>query len=777
MVYEQESSEMIEQVDIMSLIPTPLELVDVKDIEVFAHQVLRDANVEIDDELMEQFIEDLAEEQIKAESALAQLGSLLESKFRDFSRRRGQKELEWVNALLQFAGKDYMYGKTKKELIFGDNGGNDKPVVNITRQKVNLAIARMRDIQFPLGGDHNFRIVPHPDINDELMLVSDDPQQQQMAQNQLAEEYEKSRRMEETIVNQLVKAKYGNKAREAMRDWVLLGTAVMKGPVMDVDRKKMYNMIQDAEGGIVADLNYQHNEFPNTFRVDPKYFYPHPDTLVPEDLCEAIELHPLPKSKLIDLKHNENFIRRKLQEVVEQEPEGISGIGNLNELAFLTTDADLKDRYILKEYHGPIPKEPLMDLGIITPMDVEDALQEFYGEVWFVNGCVIRVSLEPIEGYDQTPYHVVPWDKDDGSLFGHGMPYMMRDAQRVARSAWQMLLDNAGLSSGPQMVVHREMIKPADGRWEIAPHKLWYFTEYGGNVQEAFQFFNVPNNQQQISNVIETAMQFGDLESESPMIMQNLVPQANNTASGQAMMLTIGNVTQRDKSQQFDDYVTRPLIDGYLHWNMQFNDDPSIKGNFDIEVSGATESIDAQLRAQEVERILALAAQNQEYSLHINSNEAFREIVTASRVGKRILRSQEEVAAEMQRLQEEAANAPPDPDQTRAEAVLMREQARQAELEAENAWRQSELELKQRLAQLEFEKAQMEHEAQLMKTLAEKEMQVMTLAIQTDTEYSKLAQQFDLKTLAEQVKLAIQESRNSMHDEEIKIKARTGSGI
>ena len=494
-------------------------------------------------------------------------------------------------------------------------------------------------------------------------------------------------------------------------------------------------------------------------------------------MCEAIEVHPLTKSKLIELKHNPAFLRKKLEEAVESEPEGITGIGNLNELAFLTTDADLKNRYIVKEYHGPIPKEFLLDLGIINEEDYADPLIEHYGEVWFVKGTVIRVSLSPIEGYNRIPYHLVPWETDDGSIFGHGMAWMMRDAQRVAKSGWQMLLDNAGLSSGPQMVIHREMIQPADGNWEIAPHKLWFLTEYGQNVQEAFQFFNVPNNQQQIASVVEMAMNFGDLESESPMIMQNLIPQANNTASGQAMMLTIGNVTQRDKSQLWDDYVTRPLIEGYYHWNMQYNDDPGIKGNFEIELAGATEAIDAQMKSQEIERILALAMQNPEYMLHIDANEAFREIVAASRVGKRIIRSQEEAEAQAQQMAQQAQQQGPDPDSMRAEAALVREQIRQQEMQMEAQYKQAEMQLKQQLAQMEYERSMTESQAKMVEVANNREMQLLKMAVENETTMQKLMQDFDLKTTEQLMKLAIEESKQEQQEKELEIKRQTGTGI
>ena len=765
----------------MGDLPAPIDLVNEPDMERFAEenylQPLDEQEIPIDDELRQKLIEDLEAEKNRAEMALSELGGTLERKFREFSNRRHLKELEWINAILQHSGRPYSYSSTKKQFIFGDKDFESKPVVNITRQKINLAIARMRDIQFPLGGDHNFRIMPHHEVEVELAQASQNPEEQMAAQGVKAMQYESARKMEETIVNQLVRSQYGNKAREAMRDWVLLGTGIMKGPVVDIDRRKLYEMLETSEGGTVASLQYLDEEFPNTFRVDPKYFFPDPDTLIPDDLCESIEVHPLTKSKLIELKHNPAFLRKKLEEAVESEPEGITGIGNLNELAFLTTDADLKNRYIVKEYHGPIPKSFLLDLGMIDEEENEDPLIEYYGEVWFVKGTVIRVSLSPIEGYNRIPYHLVPWETDDGSIFGHGMAWMMRDAQRVAKSGWQMLLDNAGLSSGPQMVIHREMIQPADGNWEVAPHKLWFLTEYGQNVQEAFQFFNVPNNQQQIAGVVEMAMNFGDLESESPMIMQNLIPQANNTASGQAMMLTIGNVTQRDKSQMWDDYVTRPLIEGYYHWNMQYNEDPKIKGNFEIELAGATEAIDAQMKSQEVERILALAMQNPEYMLHIDANEAFREIVAASRVGKRIIRSKEDAEAEAQRMAEQAQQQGPDPDATRAETALLREQTRQQEVQMDQQFKQSEMQLKQQLAQMEYEKTLAETQAKTLEINTKREMELLKMALENDTTIQKMTQEYDLKTTEQLMKLAIEESKQEQQQKELEIKRQTGSGI
>lgn len=807
------------------------DLIEVESIEEYVDEVIAVGTSEdggtgegepeiLSEEEREEIVELLTKERSRLDSALEKLGADLEAKFSKFSNRRHDKENEWMGALLQNDGRWYYYNYDKKNWVF-EQKTTDKPSVNITRRTCNAAINRMQDIQFPLGGDFNFAIHPHLDERVQSQVGSQKPAQPpqsmgqgtpqgmmenvptapqgqpqqgqapmaQMSQGQAARqiidsEWEKARLMEQEIKDQFVKARFGNKAREAMRDWVLLGTAVMKGPVVDVNKAKQYEMLPTSDGSYEADLRQTAEKFPNLHRVDPKYFYPDPDALIPEDVCEAFEFHPMSRSKLIRLKNNSAFMRRKLKEVLETDPEGTDGIGMLSELTLLDSDPKLQNRYQVKEYHGPLEKEMLQDLDLISEEDADDKLKEFYGEVWFCNGVVFRVSLNIVEGYDSIPYYMVPWEKDDGSVFGHGMAWMMKDAQRVAKSGWQMLLDNSGLSAGPQMVVNREMIEPADGRWEIKPMKVWHMTEYGQDVNEAFQFYSVPNNQEQIASTIEMAMQFGDLESESPLIQSNMTPQANNTASGQAMELTISNVTQRGKSQLWDDYVTRPVVSAVYHYNMQYSDKPEIKGNFDIQLAGATEAIDSQIRAQELERILALASSNEEFMLQVEPNKAFRQIAEATRVGNSILRTPQEVQEELQRRQQEQENQPPDPETIRAQTAMMREETRKQELqmtaqeqqaEHERESRQMELDHQSEMAEMELR--QFELQSQLVQKETEKEIKLLELAMKANMSLEEIKAKLAIADAENQTKQLLEESKNQRFLAEAQIKREEGTGI
>src|SRR5690606_10158650 len=147
---------------------------------------------------------------------------------------------------------------------------------------------------------------------------------------------------------------------------------------------------------------------------------------------------------------------------------------------------------------------------------------EYYGEVWVCEGEVIRIELESIEASFRVPYYISVWEKDPASVFGFGVPLMMEDAQRVVNETWHMILDNSSMSSGAQVAMHKHQIEPANGKWELGPNQIWYLTDDSINVQDAIQFFNVPNVTRQLVPILQMAQAFSEEESQIPLITAGL---------------------------------------------------------------------------------------------------------------------------------------------------------------------------------------------------------------------------------------------------------------
>src|SRR5690606_26732367 len=181
-----------------------------------------------------------------------------------------------------------------------------------------------------------------------------------------------------------------------------------------------------------------------------------------------------------------------------------------NDPAYLTQGVNLlKNKYVVSEYHGPLSRGDLETVGINPPEEGED----FYAEVWVCNSRVIRLELSNIEGSQKIPYCVSVWEPDPASVFGFGIPLLARDQQRVVIETWKMLLDNAGVSAGPQVVVDTSIIKPAEGGLECTPWKVWYLTEYGADASKAIQFFTPQNSFEGLSALFSMAKQLADEES------------------------------------------------------------------------------------------------------------------------------------------------------------------------------------------------------------------------------------------------------------------------
>ncbi len=81
-----------------------------------------------------------------------------------------------------------------------------------------------------------------------------------------------------------------------------------------------------------------------------------------------------------------------------------------------------------------------------------DPLDEINVIVWFCQGHLLKFAEQPMESGDLL-YSVFSFERDDTSMFGFGVPNLMRDSQKAINGGWRMTMDNAGLSVGPQVVV------------------------------------------------------------------------------------------------------------------------------------------------------------------------------------------------------------------------------------------------------------------------------------------------------------------------------------
>jgi hypothetical protein len=727
------------------------------------------------------------------------MASSLDRKFDLYAGARHDKETEWTIAIRQYQGQWDADDRSKVEKALESASASSLPTVNITRPKTNVAIARMQDIQFPLGGDFNFTLAPSPvprAIEQALNFEGQDsaleaegvaaglnpeevPTPAELAQDSIDSSEEAARLMTREIRDDLVEAKYGAAARLAMEDLCILGTAVIKGPTLSYKKSRSYT----PEGELVV----MHEIVPDVQRVDPRLFYPDPSARETHDIGDAFEVHLPDMATLRDWADTPAFMRDQIRKVLMQEPDASELPSSIQDTSYRDTGLVTRNRYVVKEYHGLLDKAVLFEGGLISEEEHEDPLAQFMGEVWLAGRTVIRLSLSPIAAEDSTPYGVATWERDHASVFGHGMPYLLRHPSRVVNNAYLMLLDNASLTSGPQIVMNKEMIEPADrsGDYSLSPHKIWFMTEYGEDVRQAMQFVDIPAQMEGVSSIIDMAMQFADVESSTPMIQQGEMPAGNNTLTGLAMVTTASNIVQKRASMCWDDQITVPLITRLFHYNMQYNDNQDIRGDMVVKIGGATDRIEAELNAQHLERILGLSQTSEEFAIQVDSTKAFRKIVDNSQAGD-ILRSSGEVQ-EMMAQQQAAAQGEqeaPDPRAIQAQAMMIEAQAKaqSAMTTAEHQKQTLAFNMAKQEQQTQLELAKLESQklkdfVDMQKTQDARELALMKMAAERNTTVEKMAQELNIAVInneTQRQKIMVDLTKQR---EEIDHAQATGEGI
>lgn len=701
----------------------------------------------------------LKEQQRIREELLENLAKSVQSKFDMRARKRSSKEAQWLRSAQLYYGKLSLDGALiKGETPFEGITPRARPDVNVVRTKCSIAIAQTVSMQFGTS-DKNWDLWPskrntNPDGGDACRLMSD------------------------TIEQQLADTKYSFEARKAMWDRVVLGTGVLKGPVSVGEQVRTYEKLEGSNTWVpTLAVDYK----PTLRRVNPWFLYPDDTTDEVASLSDAIEVHPMTALELKKLMTHNGFMRTEIEKVLEQKPEDYNS-SNWTDFALLSENNPnlFKNKYMVLEYHGPITRTQLDALEIEPTYDSLN--DEYYGEVWVCQGEVIRLELESIEASFKVPYYISVWERDPGSVFGYGVPLMMDDAQRVVNEAWHMILDNSSMSSGPQVAMHKHLIEPANGKWELGPNQIWYLNDLGVRVEDAIQFFNVPNVTQQIIPILQMAQGFAEEESQIPLITAGLAsPEPSDTATGQLVMQHASTTLLDFMSEEWDDNMTGPIIKAFYAWNMQNNPDPAIKGAYDVDVRTSTQYKNKQLHIRDLEKLSVEAAQNPELAKHVNMGALSRVRLNMMNIPfDEVFRTAEEVA----QIEQEQANQPPPVEMLELQMKAREMDLKEAQLDFEMTQAQQREAWEHEERMTANQARLVESEARVTVSQNEKEIALLELAMRNDELYAKLNLQSQIARENNQTKafaIGIQEARKQQevdqYRREIDLAATKGSGV
>ena len=530
--------------------------------------------------------------------------------------------------------------------------------IGLTRMKTNAAEARLADILLPTD-DRNWGIKPTPNPTMSRDLNNDDPavhpqtgeplppdpktgepmRKKDIARAVMTLAKERSDAMQKEIEDQLIECDYNSEQRKCLHWAATIGTGVMKGPVVTNRTRRAWMPIDMGQGKTLHKIEFVEETSPASFALDPRRVYPDPacgdDIQRGQGIFEYDDLTPRQVRELAD---QPGYLRSQIAAVLLEGPRRSAALTEFTDEA-MNRDL-LGTTYQVWYFWGDVRNDALRLMNVSGLSD-DDILKTTSACVVMINNTVVKAYRNPVDTGD-LPYDFVQWEKVVGSPFGYGIPYLMRSQQRVLNAAWRQMMDNAGASSGPQIVMKRGSVEPADGNWQMTSRKIWLAKDTD-DVQKSFFLFDIPNHQDSLANIIKMATDLADQETGMPMLAQGEKGGAPDTVGGMQMLMNAANVVLRRLVKQYDDSITRPHIRRYYDYNMMFNPKPEIKGDFSIDARGSSALLVRDIQNQAYTNLLAAAA-NPVYQPFIDAQKLFEKALQAQHIDPEdIMRPQEEI--------------------------------------------------------------------------------------------------------------------------------------
>lgn len=553
----------------------------------------------------EQVDELAAKREEMAKKALLQgLANQVQQEFDESKRARIEIERRWVDDLRQYKG---VYDEETLKRLEDPKHKRSKLFLRLTRAKVKSTNARMADMLFP-AGDKNWSInpTPIPTVDPEAyraeieMILAEQGQIDEEALKAAINEVAKQRceAMAKTIDDQLEEGGYEGECRKVIASGNMFGTGILKGPMATPRYSKRWKK-QGGQWGTAM----QPEQKPYFNFVPVWNYYPDPKATERRDCAFEIEWHPMNKGEFQGLLEHPSFDQEAIREVLRRYPTGTSNILEQweSDLRLVNKNESNKPlptgRFVVLERWGSVSGQALALMGV----DGLDELLDYEAQVWVCGGQVIRAQINPYDTASR-PFKIYYFDKDETSIWGEGIPSIMRDTQKGANTALRATVDNAAAGAIPMFEVNMDLMHEANEDDPDAIYAGRVFKRKGRGVDSqypAVRAVEIPTRVEQFTNLIKLFIEFGDEVTTLPRYTygSNDGSSVSKTVGGLSMLMGQANISLKESVKAWDDGITTPFIGDTYAWNMQFHSDESIKGDFDVIARGSSSLVAKEVRA------------------------------------------------------------------------------------------------------------------------------------------------------------------------------------
>lgn len=389
------------------------------------------------------------------------------------------------------------------------------------------------------------------------------------------------------IIQQKLKlAKFKDQFSAWLFNYVVYPMAILKGPVYESCKMKQWDGMA---------LTYVDKMVHKVYNISPFNIYPSPNARNLQSCEYVIERQRLTSSELLDMAGTVGFDSESIFYALQDHEKYILSYGatgsevepDVQAASHHITSADLNliGMYDVLIHYGRIQGSKLREYGV----QVEDDLRLYESEVWVLAGTIIKCVLNP-DPLNRRPFFTASFYHTPGELWGAGIPETIEDVQVQCTTAGRALITNMGFASGVLGEVDASRVIGDDDPTILYPGKITTVKQDSFNAgTKAYNFYTIPDLSVNLWNIFDKAyaaayeligiprLAFGQAQGAATI---------GRTSGGVSMMLNQASKSIKQPLLYAELHVIEPCIQRFVDLELQYNPDPSIKGDINVQASG-----------------------------------------------------------------------------------------------------------------------------------------------------------------------------------------------
>lgn len=564
---------------------------------------------------------------------LEALGQALLSKFNIFATEREQLEKQWLRNLRQYKAQ------YDPEVKIPD--GHSKVYPKDTHTKITGWVAKIMEMMFPAQEkNYSIQTTPFPNIAEadlNIIINNLNLQQQQLQQQSVLAAQQagqpptpvppvsaamiekavkefadaRAKEMEKECDDQLAdnSIDYPDLCKKVVRRAGIYGFGVAEGPQVRTQTERVW-MPDPETGNFVA----QSKKVKKPFYTVLKSWDTYPDLSAQlwADQEGIFTRKAVSRQGLRVLAKRDEYFGSVISEYLSEhttgdyKPRAYEAELDVIRNATMAQSTTSMRQYEVLRWYGYVSAQVLHDIGVPSvPASALD--KDILADVWLLGGKVIKADTAPFGEKVSDMFHVfIPEEDEDGPLTGSSKVELLRDSQLKLAAVDRAIMDNMADSASSIKEVNDDLIdtskRPAVIHGGITIHRS------GENEvanYPAVRIYDIPNHTAPLLNLRDNILRVFDTESNLPAWrMGDTQPlgEAFRTSNNMSIMAGGGDMVTKDDVRSFDKFVSS-FIGSLVQWNMEFNEKPEIKGDFQVQPKGNFSLVAKEVRGAALDQL------------------------------------------------------------------------------------------------------------------------------------------------------------------------------